>query len=126
MSLQDERTVSLVRRVIEGMFPQFAVNRIFPRQPLKVGRGRREKTVYPYRWLHRPLTLEQARWVANRSADYWFRWFIAFGASLYLSFKLGPPYGAFVHLGFTLFAGWTLIGVAVAVGRNRKTPRIDA
>ena len=126
MSLQDQRTVSIMRRAIEGMFPQFAVNRLFPRQPLKVGRGTREKTLYPFRWLHRPLTLEQARWVASRSVDYWFRWFIAFGASLYLSVKLGPPYGAFLHLGFTLLAAWTLIGVAVAVGRNRKTPRIDA
>jgi hypothetical protein len=126
MSVQDERSASLMRRIIDGMFPQFAVNRIFPRQPLKVGRGRREKIVYPYRWLHRPLTLEQVRWVANRAIDYWFRWFIAFGASLFLSVKIGPPYGAFVHLGFTFFAAWTLIGVAVAVGRNRKTPRIDA
>ena len=126
MSLQDQRTVSIMRRAIEGMFPQFAVNRLFPRQPLKVGRGTREKTLYPFRWLHRPLTLEQARWVASRSVDYWFRWLIAFGASLYLSVKLGPPYGAFLHLGFTLLAAWTLIGVAVAVGRNRKTPSIDA
>lgn len=84
MSLQDQRTVSIMRRAIEGMFPQFAVNRLFPRQPLKVGRGTREKTLYPFRWLHRPLTLEQARWVASRSVDYWFRWLIAFGASLYL------------------------------------------
>ena len=126
MSHHEPPRISVARRALEGMFPQLAVNRIFPRQPRKVGNGNRERTIYPRRWLHHPLTPEQARWVAERSADYWFRWFIAFGGSMFLSVKLGPPYGAFLHLGFTIVAGWTLIGVAVAVGRNRKNPRIDA
>lgn len=122
----DSPPVGSVRRTVEFFFPQFEVNRRFPSQPLQVRRGRSERTIYPWRWLRHSLTPEQARWIAGRAAEYWLRWFIAFGATLFVAVKVGPPYGAFIHLGFTLLAAWTLLGVAVAVGQSRKNPGIDA
>lgn len=118
----DSPPVGSVRRMVEFFFPQFEVNRVFPRQPMQLRRGRGERTIYPWRWLRHQLTLEQARWIANRAAEYWLRWFIAFGGTLFVAVKLGPPYGAFIHFGFTLLAAWTLLGVAVAVGISRKNP----
>lgn len=122
----DSPPVGSVRRTVEFFFPQFEVNRVFPRQPVQVRRGRGKRTIYPWRWLRHQLTLEQARWIANRAAEYWIRWFIAFGATLFVAVKVGPPYGAFIHLGFTLLAAWTLLGVAVAVGLSRKHPGSQA
>lgn len=121
----DSPRVGSVRRMVEFFFPQFEVNRVFPPQRLQVRRGRTERTIYPWRWLRHALTLEQARWIASRAAEYWLRWFIAFGATLFAAVKIGPPFGAFLHLGFTLLAAWTLLGVAVAVGQSRKNPGID-
>ncbi|WP_040404867.1 hypothetical protein, partial [Ectothiorhodospira sp. PHS-1] len=70
--------------------------------------------------LARPLTREQCRWVADRAGEYWLRWFIAWPPVLWLAVQIGPPAGAVIHLLFTALAGWTLVGVTVAVARTRR------
>lgn len=107
---------SLLQRALETLFPQLAVNRIFPSTPVV---NRRGDTVVPWRWIMRPLEPRQYRWVAERAPLYFVHWFIAWGAVVWLATKLASPGGAFLYLGFTGLAGWTLIGVAIAKGRRR-------
>lgn len=120
MAKNEPTTPSLVRGLLEMMFPQLAVNRIIPSAPEPDRRG---DLRVRWRWIRHRLQPEQRRWVAHYAPLYWVRWFIAWGVAAYCSVKLGPPGGALLYVGFTFFAGWTLLGVALAQGFTRLERR---
>lgn len=107
----------MLRWLIEGLLPQVAVNRLLPAEPPVRKDGRPGRV---WRWLYHPLTREQTRWVAERAAEYGLRWFIAWAMVVWLSVKLGPPWGALLYLLFAAVGGWTLVGVAVAWSRWKR------
>lgn len=110
----------LLRSALEGLFPQLAVNRLVPSQPVEDRNG---NSVVRWRWIRHRLQPDQYHWVAERAPLYWVHWFLAWGAVTWLATKAGSPGGAFLYLGFVGLAGWTLLGVAIAQGSRRLERR---
>lgn len=110
----------MIGGLLELLFPQLEVNRVLPSEAEPDSKG---DLVVRWRWVRHPLQKKQREWVAERASLYWIRWFITWGLVVAASTKIGPPGGAFLYLGFTFLAGWTLIGVAMASALTRRERR---